>query len=172
MPEGDEWVEYGGEMIWAAGTTAGGVPYGFSLEEWQRDMRTDESNAGWCKARDILETLVRLQSPGGASRLISAMTGISRLNIDIESVGPLALRSKSSGCDPSGGATTGSCRSTIRTCGPASGPAGATPSRSTIEPGVGFRRLRRSIKVTAPAPPWISGHGGGGDRQLPSLSFI
>ena len=35
-------------------------------------------------AGDRVKLIASLQSPGGASRMISAMTGIPRLNIDIE----------------------------------------------------------------------------------------
>ncbi len=30
-PEGDDWVEWGGELVWAAGFTSGGVPYDLTI---------------------------------------------------------------------------------------------------------------------------------------------
>lgn len=53
-------------MIWSAGWTEGGVPYGLTLDEWRRHTRSEAPSAGWVRARDVLETLIRLQSPSGA----------------------------------------------------------------------------------------------------------
>jgi hypothetical protein len=33
---GEEWVEYGGELIWAVDFTAGGAPIGLTSEEFRR----------------------------------------------------------------------------------------------------------------------------------------
>ena len=66
LEDDDSWVEFGGQLIWAAGYTEGGAPYGLTLDEWRRAMRSDAPSAGWVRARDVLETLLRLQSPSGA----------------------------------------------------------------------------------------------------------
>jgi aminoglycoside phosphotransferase (APT) family kinase protein len=75
-PEGDEWVEYGGELIWAAGFTAGGVPYGLTVDEWRREMRSQAPSPPWVRARDVLETLVRLQSPSDGRIELGRVTNI------------------------------------------------------------------------------------------------
>ena len=34
VPEGQDWVEWGGELIWAMGFTSGGAPYGLTLDQF------------------------------------------------------------------------------------------------------------------------------------------
>lgn len=75
-PEGEEWVEFGGELIWVAGWTAGGAPYGLTLDEWRREMRSEPCGPGWASARDVLKTLVGLQSPSGAQIELGRVTRI------------------------------------------------------------------------------------------------
>jgi aminoglycoside phosphotransferase (APT) family kinase protein len=82
VPEGDDWVEWGGQLIWAAGFTSGGAPYGLSVEEWRRAMRRGESNAGWARARAVLAQLAREQSSRHSTIEIGRVTkvgmGLSR----------------------------------------------------------------------------------------------
>jgi aminoglycoside phosphotransferase (APT) family kinase protein len=53
-PDGEEWVEYGGDLIWAAGFTEGGAPYGFSVGEFRQMNERDEPRAGWALAKHVL----------------------------------------------------------------------------------------------------------------------
>jgi aminoglycoside phosphotransferase (APT) family kinase protein len=80
--EGDDWVEWGGERIWAAGLTPGGAPYGIGADEWRRTLRSEGSNAGWIRARDVLQELVRLQCAPNCridlGRVVKIGTGLSR----------------------------------------------------------------------------------------------
>jgi hypothetical protein len=57
--EDEEWVEWGGEMIWAAGETAGGAPFGLTYEEYRRAIYESERDRGWARARRALERLLR-----------------------------------------------------------------------------------------------------------------
>jgi aminoglycoside phosphotransferase (APT) family kinase protein len=75
-PDGEEWVELGGQSIWVAGWTAGGAPYGLTLEEWRQALRSDARAPGWVRARDVLETLVRLQSPSSARIELGRVTWV------------------------------------------------------------------------------------------------
>ena len=55
-----EWVEWGGALIWAMGFTAGGAPYGLSIDDF-RDMNwQDEYRRGWARARGVLQDLCGL----------------------------------------------------------------------------------------------------------------
>ena len=40
--EEDGWVEWGGQLIWAAGFTAGGAPYGLTREELEEGCSPDD----------------------------------------------------------------------------------------------------------------------------------
>jgi len=57
LPEGEDWVEWGGVLMWVAGWTSGGAPYGLTVDEWRSAMRESERHAGWARARWVLETL-------------------------------------------------------------------------------------------------------------------
>ena len=35
MPEGEDWEEYGGDLMWVAGLTEGGAPYGLTVDEYR-----------------------------------------------------------------------------------------------------------------------------------------
>lgn len=54
QPEGDDWVEFGGERIWAMGFTEGGCPYGLSLEEFRGMNEEADQQAGWALAKHVL----------------------------------------------------------------------------------------------------------------------
>ena len=69
-------MEFGGQSIWVAGWTEGGAPYGLTLDEWRREMRSELHGAGWARARDVLNTLVRLQSPSDARIELGRVTRV------------------------------------------------------------------------------------------------
>lgn len=50
-PEGEEWVEWGGQRMWAAGFTEGGAPYGFSVDDFRQANEHGEPEAGWVRAK-------------------------------------------------------------------------------------------------------------------------
>jgi len=51
---GEEWVEYGGEPIWAVDFTPGGVPVGLTAREFRRLHAELEHRAGWARAKTLL----------------------------------------------------------------------------------------------------------------------
>jgi aminoglycoside phosphotransferase (APT) family kinase protein len=51
---GEEWVEYGGELIWAVDFTPGGAPIGLTSEEFRRLNAALEHRAGWARAKALL----------------------------------------------------------------------------------------------------------------------
>ncbi len=54
LPEGEDWVEWGGELIMAMGFTAGGAPYGVSLDEFREDNEMQSRDIGWARAKRAL----------------------------------------------------------------------------------------------------------------------
>jgi len=60
VPQGEDWMEWGGQLLWVAGWTSGGSPYGLTVEEWRWAMRRAEHGAGWARARCVLEELFAL----------------------------------------------------------------------------------------------------------------
>ena len=52
---GEEWVEYGGELIWAVDFTSGGAPIGLTSREFRRLNAQLEHRAGWARAKALLE---------------------------------------------------------------------------------------------------------------------
>jgi hypothetical protein len=64
-PEGEDWQEYGGELMWVAGFTEGGAPYGLTVDEFrlanERDAG-DAGNAGWARAKWVLKELLEMWS--------------------------------------------------------------------------------------------------------------
>lgn len=59
-PEGGDWVEFGGQLIWAAGFTAGDAPYGVTEEEFRRANERHEKTAGWSQAKGVLKSVLAL----------------------------------------------------------------------------------------------------------------
>ena len=51
---GEEWGEYGGELIWAVDFTAGGAPIGLTSKEFRRLNAELEHRAGWARAKALL----------------------------------------------------------------------------------------------------------------------
>lgn len=62
----EEWVEYGGELIWAVGFTPGGAPYGLTSRDFQRLNAQLEPRAGWARAKALLAWAFETCSPPGA----------------------------------------------------------------------------------------------------------
>jgi len=58
-PEGDEWVEWGEELMWAAGFTSGGAPYGYTVEEFRKSSAKYSHTRGWVRAKDALNRAAR-----------------------------------------------------------------------------------------------------------------
>jgi aminoglycoside phosphotransferase (APT) family kinase protein len=51
---GEEWVEYGGELIWAVDFTSGGAPIGLTARDFRRLNAELEYRAGWARAKTLL----------------------------------------------------------------------------------------------------------------------
>lgn len=51
---GEEWVEYGGEPIWAVDFTPGGAPIGLTARKFRRLNAELEHRAGWARAKALL----------------------------------------------------------------------------------------------------------------------
>lgn len=54
--EGGEWVEWGGQLIWAAGFTSGGAPYGLTVDEYRESSAeyAGYRGADWAEAKRLL----------------------------------------------------------------------------------------------------------------------
>jgi aminoglycoside phosphotransferase (APT) family kinase protein len=63
-PEGQEWIECGGQVMWAAGFTDAGFPYGLTEEEFRTANARDDAEAGWARAKRILEATFRERELG------------------------------------------------------------------------------------------------------------
>ena len=61
-PTGEEWAEYGGALMWVAGFTEGGVPYGLGVDEFRLANERGEHDAGWARAKSVLQDLLELSS--------------------------------------------------------------------------------------------------------------
>lgn len=51
----EDWVEAGGELIFAAGFTEGGFPYGTSVTQYREFNARAEPRAGWVRAKHAIE---------------------------------------------------------------------------------------------------------------------
>ncbi len=56
QPEGEEWVEWGGELIWAVGFKEGGTPYGLTVDQFREGNARDGEARGadWARAKRLL----------------------------------------------------------------------------------------------------------------------
>jgi len=63
-PDGEEWVECGGQAMWAAGFTDAGFPYGLTEEEFRTANARDDSEAGWARAKRILQAIFHEREQG------------------------------------------------------------------------------------------------------------
>ncbi len=52
---GDDWVECGGELIFAVGFTEGGFPYGSTLRQYRESNADQSPGAGWARAKRAIE---------------------------------------------------------------------------------------------------------------------
>jgi aminoglycoside phosphotransferase (APT) family kinase protein len=68
MPEGEEWVECGGQRIWAAGFTAAGFPYGLDEHEFRDASERFSGEAGWARAKRILRAVAE-QRAGNTAKV-------------------------------------------------------------------------------------------------------
>ncbi len=53
-PEGDDWVDWGGELTGAAGFTSGGAPYGVTVDEFREANAKCNRKRGWAHAKEAL----------------------------------------------------------------------------------------------------------------------
>ena len=58
IPESDDWVECGGELIWAMGFTEGGAPYGLTVSQFRAMSHENAPHAGWARAKWVLQHLL------------------------------------------------------------------------------------------------------------------
>jgi aminoglycoside phosphotransferase (APT) family kinase protein len=65
-PEGDDWVECGGELIWAMGFTEGGAPYGLSVSQFRAMSHEMAPRAGWARAKWVLQQLLEAWAGPGS----------------------------------------------------------------------------------------------------------
>ncbi|HEY0555390.1 MAG TPA: aminoglycoside phosphotransferase family protein [Thermoanaerobaculia bacterium] len=65
----EEWIEWGGELIWAAGFTEGGTPYGLTLDEFREStaIEAEARGAEWARARRLLHDLLARRADRTAS---------------------------------------------------------------------------------------------------------
>jgi len=65
LAEGEDWVEWGGERIWAAGFTEGGAPYGMTVAEFREMSEEMAGAADWARGKRLLaEALTRRAGQG------------------------------------------------------------------------------------------------------------
>lgn len=54
VPEGEDWVEGGGQLVIAMGYTPGGAPYGITEAEFREINEQYAPKAGWVIAKNVL----------------------------------------------------------------------------------------------------------------------
>jgi len=54
--KGEEWVERAGELIWVAGFTEGGTPYGLTVDQFRKGNAREGEARGddWARAKRLL----------------------------------------------------------------------------------------------------------------------
>lgn len=62
-PEGEGWVEWGGELIWAVGYTEGGAPFGLTESEFREANRKVRRGPGWAEAASVLREVLTGPEP-------------------------------------------------------------------------------------------------------------
>lgn len=58
-PEDEDWVEWGGQLIFEVGRTSGGAPYGATEEEFRRGNEVSDPRAGWVRAKGLMRAIAR-----------------------------------------------------------------------------------------------------------------
>ena len=58
-PEGEDWVEWDGQLFWAAGFTSGGALYGLTADEFREANDQCSPKRGWAHAKAALRSAVR-----------------------------------------------------------------------------------------------------------------
>ena len=117
----EQFVAYGGELIWAVGFTPGGAPYGPGYDEIQRFNARLEFRAGWARARAVLAWAFESCSPPDTEivigRVMKVGGGLSRevyaADLDL-SPDPDGRRGVWVVLLPGRGATPGDCRRWVR----------------------------------------------------------
>jgi aminoglycoside phosphotransferase (APT) family kinase protein len=66
VPEGDDWVECGGELIWAMAFTEGGAPYGLTVSQFRAMSHAYAPRAGWARAKWVLQHLLEAWAGPGS----------------------------------------------------------------------------------------------------------
>lgn len=61
--DGDDWIEWGGELVFAVDFTPGGAPIGLTREEWRAENLRYRARRGWARAYAVLETTLRKAAP-------------------------------------------------------------------------------------------------------------
>ena len=73
---GEEWVEHGGEPIWAVDFTPGGAPIGLTLRAFRQLNAQLEHRAGWARAKALLAWAFEACSSPGADVEVGRVTKI------------------------------------------------------------------------------------------------
>ncbi len=76
LPDGDDWVEWGGELIMAMGFTAGGAPYGVSVDEFREGNEMESREKGWAIAKRALYRAEQVRLGEGATIEVGWVTKI------------------------------------------------------------------------------------------------
>ena len=63
---GSDWVEWGGQLIWAAGFTEGGAPYGLSEDELRASSEKIDWQAGWARSKQVMRVALERWAGAGA----------------------------------------------------------------------------------------------------------
>jgi len=56
-PAGEDWMDCFGELMFVAGFTEGGAPYGLTADEFRRANAAGSRGAGWLRAKHVLQDL-------------------------------------------------------------------------------------------------------------------
>jgi hypothetical protein len=118
---GEEWIEYGGELIWPVDFTPGGAPIGLTSSEFRRINAQMEHRAGWARAKALLAWALETCSPPVADvevgRVKKVGEGLFRkvyaAHVDL-SPDPDHLSGAWAVLLPDRGAATGDCRRWVR----------------------------------------------------------
>ena len=73
-------VEFGGELYWVVGETAGGAPYGLTWAEYREATRDDGSQAGWARAKRLMRRALTVTdgTEPEVGRVVHIGQGLSR----------------------------------------------------------------------------------------------
>lgn len=81
-PEGEDWIEWGGESILSFGFTEGGAPFGLTVGEFRKANAESEPRSGWAIAKSVLQRTFRERAGPGTAVEVGWVTkvgdGLSR----------------------------------------------------------------------------------------------